>query len=114
MTSLQPTSEYRFGGYRLDAVARKLFGPDGEPVHLSSRAFDTLLELIRHAGETLSKDYLMQAVWPDVIVEQNNLNQAISSLRRCLADSPSAPRFIQTIPGRGYRFIAPIEDAPSR
>lgn len=109
MTSSNPTSEYRFAGYRLDAVARRLLDPEGQPVHVSSRAFDTLLELIRHSGETLSKDYLMRAVWPDVIVEQNNLNQAISSLRRALSDSTSAPRFIQTIPGRGYRFIAPIE-----
>ncbi len=109
MTSSNPTGDYRFAGYRLDAVARKLFDPDGAPVHISSRAFDTLLELIRHAGETLSKEHLMQAVWPDVIVEQNNLNQAVSSLRRALCDTTSAPRFIQTIPGRGYRFIAPIE-----
>src|SRR5690606_16993055 len=79
MTSSNPTGDYRFAGYRLDAVARKLFDPDGAPVHISSRAFDTLLELIRHAGETLSKEHLMQAVWPDVIVEQNNLNQAVSS-----------------------------------
>lgn len=109
MTSTAPAAEYRFAGYRLDVNSRKLFAPDGQPLQISSRAFDTLTLLVQHAGETVSKNRLMKAVWPDVVVEQNNLNQAISSIRKCLSDSTSAPRFIQTIPGRGYRFISPVD-----
>ncbi len=96
---------YRFAGFHLDARARRLIGPDGAPVNLSSRAFDTLLMLVRHQGEPLSKDYLLKAVWPGVVVEENNLNQAICCLRKLLGDSKAGPRFIQTIPGRGYCFI---------
>jgi DNA-binding winged helix-turn-helix (wHTH) protein/TolB-like protein len=104
--SSQPSEEYRFSGFRLDVRARRLSGPDGTPVHLSARAFDTLLALVRHQGEPLSKEYLLKTVWPGVIVEENNLNQAICCLRKLLGDSKVEPRFIQTIPGRGYCFVA--------
>lgn len=101
--------EYRFQGFRLDARQRRVTDPDDRPVNLSSRAFDTLLTLLRHRGETLSKSELMQQVWPNVIVEENNLNQAISSLRKALGDSRNETRFVLTVPGRGYCFIAPVE-----
>lgn len=104
--------EYRFNGYRLDARQRKLFKPEGDAVALSSRAFDALLVLLEHHGETLSKAQLMQAIWPNAVVEENNLNQAISSLRKAFGDSKTDSNFILTVPGRGYCFVAPVESIP--
>lgn len=101
--------KFHFSGYILDPGSRQLFSPEGEIVPLSSRAFDTLLVLVERRGETLSKSELIQAVWPGVVVEENNLNQAISSIRRALGDNRSRNRFIQTIPGRGYCFVAETE-----
>lgn len=103
------SNEFRFSGYTLDVDQRKLFGIDSSEIKLSSRAFDTLLALVEHRGETLSKDYLMKAVWPNVVVEENNLNQAISSLRKALGDSKNERRFITSVPGRGYRFVAQLD-----
>lgn len=101
--------EFRFLGYTLDAGNRKLTDPGGEPVQLSSRAFDTLLTLVKNQGKTLSKAELMAAVWSSTVVEENNLNQAIFTLRRALGDSTRTNRFIRTISGRGYCFVAPVE-----
>lgn len=112
MTANEVMVEYRFYGFRLDARQRKLFKPEGGTLALSSRAFDALLVLVEHHGETLSKSQLMQAVWPNAVVEENNLNQAISSLRKALGDSRGDNNFILTVPGRGYCFIAPVEVLP--
>jgi DNA-binding winged helix-turn-helix (wHTH) protein/TolB-like protein/Flp pilus assembly protein TadD len=99
---------YRFDGYRVDVVRRQLFGPDGTALVLPSRAFDVLVHLIANRDHVVSKDELMTAVWPRAVVEENNINQAISAVRRALADPRDAPRFITTIAGRGYRFVADI------
>lgn len=99
---------YRFGGFTVDPVRRLLFGPDGKPISLKSRVFDTLLYLVEHPGELLEKQTLLDAVWPR-IVEENNLNQAISTLRRVLGEAPGEHRFIVTEPGRGYRFVARVD-----
>ena len=99
---------FHFDGYILDAGARRLLTAEGELVALNSRAFDTLFVLIEHRGETLSKTELLEAVWPGVIVEENNLNQAISSIRRALGGQGARNRFIQTIPGRGYCFVGEV------
>lgn len=100
--------EYRFDGFTLDVRRQSLTDPGGKPVHLSSRAFDTLKVLLKHQGETLSKTQLMTTVWPDTVVEENNLNQAIHAIRRALGDSKQSSRFIKTIAGRGYCFVAPV------
>lgn len=110
MTTATTNNEIRFSGYTLDIGQRKLFGADGNDIKLSSRAFDTLLVLAEHRGETLTKTHLMKAVWPNVIVEENNLNQAISSLRKALGDSKSERRFIKSVPGRGYCFVAQLDE----
>lgn len=99
---------YEFEALRLDAHQRLLFGADGAPIPLTSRAFDTLLFMIEHTGDVLDKETLMKAVWPDSIVEENNLNQSIAAVRRALGETPGDHRFIITIPGRGYRFVAPV------
>jgi DNA-binding winged helix-turn-helix (wHTH) protein/formylglycine-generating enzyme required for sulfatase activity/dienelactone hydrolase len=100
---------YRFSGFSADPVRRLLFGPDGAPIALKPRVFDTLLYLIEHRGQLLQKQALLDAIWPHVVVEENNLNQAISTLRRVLGETRDEHRFIVTEPGRGYRFVAPVE-----
>lgn len=99
---------YEFGGFTVDVGGRRLLAHDGRVVRLNPRAFDTLLCLIENRGELLSKTMLMKAVWPDHIVEENNLNQAIMSLRKALGDTRNDPRFILTEAGRGYRFVAEV------
>ena len=79
-----------------------------QPVPLTPKVFETLLHLVQNHGELLAKDDLMRAVWPDTVVEENNLNQNISSLRRILGQSPGGDRYILTIPGHGYRFVAEV------
>jgi DNA-binding winged helix-turn-helix (wHTH) protein/TolB-like protein/tetratricopeptide (TPR) repeat protein len=100
--------EYEFGGFRIEVAARRLLAPSADPVDLSARAFDVLLHLVEHRGTDVSKERLLSAAWPDTVVEENNLNQAITVLRRALGDQRSAPRFIMTVPGRGYRFVAKV------
>jgi Tol biopolymer transport system component/DNA-binding winged helix-turn-helix (wHTH) protein len=101
---------YEFGPFRLDPVKRRL-QRQGEPVLLTPKAFDTLLELVRHSGKTLEKDDLMRKVWPDAVVEENNLNQNISTLRKSLGDSRLQSHYIATVPGFGYRFVAEVRKA---
>src|ERR1051325_2629267 len=96
---------YEFGPFRLDPVKRRLLR-DGEPVPLTPKAFDTLLALVQQSGRTVEKDDLMRGVWPGAVVEENNLNQNITALRKCLGDSRQESRYIATIPGLGYRFVA--------
>jgi DNA-binding winged helix-turn-helix (wHTH) protein/Tfp pilus assembly protein PilF len=98
---------YEFHGFQLDPGKRLLL-EHGKVVPLTPKVFDTLLYMLDHAGETFSKEALMQAVWPDTIVEENNLNQNISTLRRLLGEKRGENRYIATIPGRGYRFTAAV------
>jgi DNA-binding winged helix-turn-helix (wHTH) protein/tetratricopeptide (TPR) repeat protein len=99
---------YEFGDFRLDAARRLLLGSDGLPLPLTPKAFDTLLYLVEHSEAVLDKEVLMKAIWPDTIVEENNLNQNISVLRRVLGGDRHEHRYILTVPGRGYRFVASI------
>ena len=101
-------SIYEFGEFRIDAVKRRLLR-DGDPVALTPKVFDTLLHLVQRKGEVIEKEDLMRAVWPDTVVEENNLNQNISMLRRVLQERRGENRYILTVPGRGYRFIAAVE-----
>ena len=97
-----------FGEFFLDATQRLLFRADGEPVALVGRAFDTLLFMVEHPVELLDKKTLMHAIWPDVIVEENNLSQNIFIVRRALGEAAGEHRFIVTVPGRGFGFVAPV------
>jgi len=103
---------YEFDDFRLDA-GRRLLLQRGEPVPLKPKVFDTLLYLARHQGRILEKDELMRAIWPDAIVEENNLNQNVSTLRRALGESLGENRYIVTVPGRGYRFAATVTEVPN-
>lgn len=98
-----------FRGYRLDAAQRRLWGPDGKSLALRPKEFDALLMLLRRAGAPVGKSELMSTLWPDTVVEENNLNQLISRLRQVLGDDRHDPMFIATITGRGYQFVAAVE-----
>ncbi len=111
---------YDFAEFRVDSRQRLLLLKDsGKALPLSSRAFDTLLFFLENRGKLLDKSTLMAAVWPNVVVEENNLNQHISALRRVLGETRDDHRFIVTEPGRGYRFVAnvttstPVPDPPA-
>jgi len=102
--------EYRFQGYRLDLTTHSLYDPQGELLTLSSRALDTLKLLIENRGNALSKNYLIETIWPDTFVQENNLNQVISSIRKALGDSKNSSQFIKTLVGKGYCFVADLEE----
>ncbi len=99
---------YEFGGFRLDPLRRVLSREDGQPIALKPKVLDALLYLVEHAGEPLDKSELIEGIWPGLVVEENNLNKTISVLRRVLGETPDDHRFIVTVPGRGYRFVATV------
>lgn len=101
---------YEFGPFRLDATERLLLR-DGEPILLPPKAFDTLLVLVANCGRILKKDDLMKAVWPETLVEENNLSQYVSALRKALGDDPNGHRYIETVPRLGFRFVARVIEA---
>src|SRR5687767_3402352 len=105
--SLQTNRFYEFADFRLDPDEKVLLR-DGRPVPLTPKVFDTLQILIESAGRLLEKDKLMQKIWRDRFVEETNLKFNIKVLRKALGDDASNPRFIETVPRRGYRFIADV------
>jgi DNA-binding winged helix-turn-helix (wHTH) protein/TolB-like protein/tetratricopeptide (TPR) repeat protein len=102
-----PETAYHFGPFVLDPADKSL-RQDGRPIALTPKVFDTLLALVKHGGRLMTKDDLMKQVWPDAFVEEANLAQNISVLRRLLGDQLGEPRFIETVPKRGYRFVATV------
>src|ERR1043166_8820498 len=104
-----PAHFYEFGDFRLDTAKRLLQRLDGTTVPLTPRVFETLLYLVEHRDAVLDKERLMEAVWPDSIVEENNLTQHISTLRRVFGETPGSHLYIVTVPGRGYRFVAEVK-----
>ena len=94
---------YNFDCFRVDATERVLLR-DGKPVSLSPKVFDTLLALVERSGHIVGKDELVEIVWPDVFVEENNLTQYITAARRALGDNRQEQKYIETVPKRGYRF----------
>jgi Tol biopolymer transport system component/DNA-binding winged helix-turn-helix (wHTH) protein len=100
---------YRFGPFVLNPELRVLY-QNGEPVSLTGKCLETLVVLIKHRGQVMSKDDLLAVLWPDTTVEEANLTQNVSTLRKALGDNPKEHRFIATISGRGYSFIAPVTE----
>jgi DNA-binding winged helix-turn-helix (wHTH) protein/TolB-like protein len=98
---------YEFGPFVLDTMQHALLR-NGEPVPLTPKTYDTLLVLVQNCGKMLSKEELMNTLWPDRFVEESNLTQQISMIRKALAESPGEHRYIVTVPGRGYRFAAAV------
>ena len=109
MTNGLQSQIYEFGEFRVDGVKRLLLRVNGETIPLTPKIFDTLLYLIENNGKVIEKDELMSAIWTDTIVEENNLNKNISVLRRVLGEKPGEHRFIVTVPGQGYKFVAPVQ-----
>lgn len=101
---------YSFDSFTLDAARRTLLR-DGEPVPLKPKTFETLLALVQNRGRVVGKDELMRELWPDTVVEEANLTQHVSLARKALGDDPKGPRFIVTVPGRGYSFVADVREA---
>ena len=98
---------YEFGPFRLEASERRLLR-DGHPVRLRGKVFDTLCVLVSRPGRLVDKDDLIAAVWPDTVVEENNLAHNINALRKALGDG----KLIETVPGKGYRFTGAASVAP--
>jgi DNA-binding winged helix-turn-helix (wHTH) protein/TolB-like protein/Flp pilus assembly protein TadD len=100
---------YEFGPFRFDAARQSLLRED-EPVRLKAKACELLQALIESRGQLLKKDELMGRLWPDTVVEENNLTVHMAALRKALGDSPDAHRYIVTVPGQGYRFVAEVRE----
>src|SRR5215470_1587063 len=102
-----PKFLYEFGPFRIDPEKQVLLRDD-QPVPVAPKTFETLLILVRHSREVVSKDDLMKELWPDSFVEEANLSQNIFMLRKALGDTPEDKRYIVTLPGKGYRFVAEV------
>jgi DNA-binding winged helix-turn-helix (wHTH) protein/pimeloyl-ACP methyl ester carboxylesterase len=98
---------YEFGPFRLEQSERRLLRED-RAIPLPGKAFDTLSVLLERHGKLVSKQDLMEAVWPESVVEENNLDRNISTLRKTLGEQDSGEPFIETVPRVGYRFVAPV------
>ena len=98
---------FKFGPFLVDPQSRALMR-EGNPVALNRRAFDVLLYLVQNPGRAVTKEEILKSVWPDSYVDENNLMQSISALRKALEERPGANSFIATLAGRGYQFIAPV------
>ena len=98
---------YSFDNYQIDTSKRVLL-QGSETVPLTARIFDTLLYLVQHHDQVVTKEELLRAIWPNVVVEENNLTQSISALRRLLGERKGDNRFIVTVAGHGYRFAAHV------
>ena len=103
MKTVSARRYYNFDCFRVDPTECVLLR-DGKPVSLSPKVFDTLLALVERSGHIVSKDELLEIVWPDVFVEENNLTQYVAAARRALGDNRQEQKYIETVPKRGYRF----------
>ncbi|MCM3903209.1 MAG: winged helix-turn-helix domain-containing protein [Pyrinomonadaceae bacterium] len=110
MSTQPPTQQYiyEFDDFRVDTARRLLLQADRE-LTLTPRIFDALLYLVQHQGRVIPKEELMEAIWPNAFVEENNLPQSISALRRALGERRGENRYIVTVAGHGYRFAAPVK-----
>jgi len=100
---------YAFGPFRLDSEKRVLVR-HGAPVPLAPKLAETLVLLVENAGHLVDKDDLMKRVWPDAFVEEGNLNKNIFVLRKLLGLGDDGHEYIETVPKRGYRFVAPVNE----
>lgn len=103
------TEVYDFGGFRLDVGEHKITCPEGSKnASLPEKAFRTLVHLVRNPGALVGTDDLLATVWPNVVVEQNNVGKAVHVIRQFLGDTSGEPKFIETVPKHGYRFVAQV------
>jgi DNA-binding winged helix-turn-helix (wHTH) protein len=104
------TGVYEFDRFRLDARERRLLD-GGRPIDVSTRYFDALLLMVENPGQLISRDRFLDEAWRGVPVTDEALSQCITQLRKQLGDTPARPRFIETVPKHGYRFVAPVNAA---
>ena len=102
---------YEFGPFRLEVREHRLLR-GGRPIPLTGKAFDTLRVLVERHGTLVSKRDLMNQVWPETTVEENNLDRNISALRKALGEKATGRQYIETVPRVGYRFIASLSETP--
>src|SRR5215472_9809689 len=107
MPAREDEGAFAFGLFRL-IPARRMLLDDGKPLRLGSRAFDILLALVARAGETISRDRLIAAAWPDTVVDEGALRVHVAALRKALGDGRAGKRYIVNNPGRGYTFVTPV------
>src|SRR5215468_8765193 len=100
-----PPAPYRFGPFLVDPAGYRVLKGDA-PVGLTPKLLDLLIHLLDHAGALVSKEELLDALWPGANVTENALTQAVSELRQALGDDAGDPQYIKTVARRGYRFIA--------
>jgi len=101
---------YQFEGFRLD-IGERYLSKNGKRLQLTDKGFDLLAVLVQASGRLISKDDLLSAVWPDTFVEENNLDKHVSQIRKTLGERKGNPKYIETVRGRGYRFLARVEQA---
>jgi DNA-binding winged helix-turn-helix (wHTH) protein len=101
---------YTFGPFLLDMESRGLLR-EGESIPIAGKTLDTLLALVQNRGRLLDKDELLSLVWPNSVVEEGNLSQSIFAIRKILGDTPKDRRYIATVTGRGYQFVAPVTES---
>ena len=101
------TTRFTFGPFQLDLREQRLLR-GGEAVPLTLKAFELLRVLVENRGHLLTKEELLRRVWPDAVVEENNLTVTMSALRKALDEGPTDRQYIETVPRRGYRFVADL------
>src|SRR5215467_12502647 len=99
---------YQFGPFQLDTSEHQLLR-DGVEIPLQLKAFETLCILVENQGRLLKKEDLLRQVWPDTVVEENNLNKNVSMLRKALGERATGQSYIETVPRVGYRFVAAVK-----
>lgn len=104
-------ADLRIGKWRISPALDRISSAEGE-LHLEPKVMDVLVVLARHAGRVVSKDEILDAVWPDTAIADGALFRYVSLLRQALGDDRRQPRYIETIPKRGYRLIAPVSCEP--
>src|SRR6185369_9868720 len=107
MTAQPSMSGFRFGEFSMNVAERQL-RRGGECIQLTPKVFDTLLFLVENAGHLVAKDTFLKHLWPDAFVEESSLAQSVSLLRKALGDDGNGSKFIETVPKRGYRFVATV------
>ncbi len=107
---VEKVNVYEFGPFRLETGERRLL-QDGRSLPLTPKMFDMLLLLVENRDHLLEKSELMERLWPGVYVDEANLTRNVSDVRKLLGDGTNGHRYIQTVPKRGYRFIAPVREA---
>lgn len=110
--SLLDKRVYEFDHFRIN-IAEGVLESAGRRISVAPKALDVLIALVEKRGHLVLKEDLMSEVWPDIFVEENNLAFNISVLRKLLGESSASPRYIETVPKRGYRFICEVTEIPA-